>query len=48
MTLVLGFPKTTPITAQDQEFEFSTVLGSYNVKRTFKLKDMVFMGALAL
>ena len=48
VTLVLGFPKTTPITAQDQEFEFSTVLGSYNVKRTFKLKDMMFMGALAL
>ena len=48
VTLVLGFPKTTPITAQDQEFEISTVLGAYNVKKTFKLKDMLFMGALAL
>ncbi len=48
VTLVLGFPKDAPITAQDQEFEFATVLGAYNVKRTFKLKDMLFMGALAL
>ena len=48
VTLVLGFPKDTPITAQDQEFEVATVLGAYNVKRTFKLKDMLFMGALAL
>lgn len=48
VTLVLGFPKATPIIAQDQEFEFATVLGAYNVKRTFKLKDMLFMGALAL
>ena len=48
ITLVLEFPKDVPITAQDQEFEFATVVGAYNVKRTFKLKDMVFMGALAL
>ena len=48
VTLVLGFPKSSPIVTQDQEFEFSTVLGTYNVKRTFKLKDMLFMGALAL
>ena len=48
VTLVLGFPKSTPIAAQDQEFDFSTVLGAYNVKKTFKLKDMLFMGALAL
>jgi hypothetical protein len=48
VTLVLGFPKNAPIAAQDQEFDFSTVLGAYNVKKTFKLKDMLFMGALAL
>ena len=48
VTLVLGFPKDAPITAQDQEFEFATVLGAYNVKRTFKLKDMLFRGVLAL
>jgi hypothetical protein len=48
ITLVLEFPKDVPITAQDQEFEFATVVGAYNVKRTFKLKDMVFMGALTM
>jgi len=47
-TLVLGFPKTTPITAADNEFEFGTTIGNYHVKRTFKLKDMVFKGQLAL
>jgi hypothetical protein len=47
-TLVLGFPRDMPITAQDQEFDFTTVIGAYNVKRTFKLKDMLFMGELAL
>jgi hypothetical protein len=47
-TLVLGFPRDTPITAQDQEFDFTTVIGAYRVKRTFKLKDMLFMGELAL
>jgi hypothetical protein len=47
-TLILGFPKDNPITAQDQEFELTTVIGTYNVKRTFKLKDMMFKGELAL
>jgi hypothetical protein len=47
-TLVLGFPKDAPLAATDQEFEVTTVIGTYNVKKTFKLKDMVFMGALAL
>jgi hypothetical protein len=47
-TLVLGFPRDTPITAQDQEFDVTTVIGAYNVKRTFKLKDMMFMGELTL
>jgi hypothetical protein len=47
-TLVLGFPRDTPITAQDQQFDVMTVIGAYSVKRTFKLKDMLFMGELAL
>ena len=47
-TLILGFPKAYPIVADDQELEFSTVVGAYNLKKTFKLKDMMFMGALAL
>jgi hypothetical protein len=47
-TLLLGFPKDDAITAEDNEFEVITVIGAYNVKRTFKLKDMVFNGALAM
>ena len=47
-TLLLGFPKTEPITATDTEFDFVTVIGTYNLKRTFKLKDMLFKGQLAL
>ena len=47
-TLLLGFPKDDAITADDKEFEVITVIGAYNVKRTFKLKDMVFNGALAM
>jgi hypothetical protein len=47
-TLVLGFPKTNPITAADNEFDFVTAVGNYNVKRTFKLKDMTFKGQLSL
>jgi hypothetical protein len=48
VTLVLGFPRTDAITPADNEFEVVTVLGNYNLKRTFKLKDMVFKGQLAL
>jgi hypothetical protein len=47
-TLVLGFPRTDAITPADNEFEVVTVIGNYNVKRTFKLKDMIFKGQLAL
>lgn len=48
-TLVLGFPKAAdPITAQDNEFDVAATIGNYNVKRTFKLKDMTFKGQLAL
>ena len=47
-TLLLGFPKDSAITIEDQEIEFATVIGAFNVKKTFKLKDMMFMGQLAL
>jgi hypothetical protein len=47
-TLTLGFPKSNAIVAPDQEFDFTTTVGGYNVKRTFKLKDMIFKGELAL
>jgi len=46
-TLILEFPKTTLITLDDQAVELSTVIGTYAVKKTFKLKDMMFMEALA-
>jgi len=46
-TLILEFPRTAAITATDGEVELWTVIGGYAVKKTFKLKDMVFQGALA-
>lgn len=47
-TLFLAFPKDAAIEPQDGEFEISAVIGTYEVKKTFKLKDMVFKGALSL
>jgi hypothetical protein len=47
-TLILEFPRTAALTAHDGEVELWTVIGGYGVKRTFKLKDMVFKGVLAL
>jgi hypothetical protein len=46
-TLIVEFPRTAALTANDGEVELWTVIGGYAVKRTFKLKDMVFKGALA-
>ena len=46
-TLILEFPRTAAPTANDGEVELWTVIGGYGVKRTFKLKDMVFKGVLA-
>lgn len=46
-TLLVEFPKADPITSADGEVEVSTVIGNYAVKHTFKLKDMMFKGALA-
>ena len=46
-TLFLEFPKADPIAPGDGEVELSTVVGGYQIKRTFKLKDMVYKGALA-
>jgi hypothetical protein len=47
-TLFLGFAKSDAITVQDDEIELSTTIATYAVKKTFKLKDMVFKGMLAL
>jgi len=48
VTLLFTFPKTTPITLDDKEVEFVTRYGSLEVKRKFKLKDMVYQGKLEL
>jgi len=47
-TLIFGFPKTDPITAADKEVEFSTTVGTYHLRRRFRLKEMVLNGEPAL
>jgi len=42
------FPKTTPLSVDDKDVEFSTKLGQIMVKQKFHLKDMVFNGKLDL
>jgi hypothetical protein len=46
--LVFGFRKTDPITVDEEEVEVVSKIGQYNVKKKFKLKDMVVKGELAL
>jgi hypothetical protein len=47
-TLFLAFPKDASIDAKSGDIEVSAVIGTYAVSRKFKLKDMVFKGALEL
>ena len=42
------FQKTTPFTADDKDVEFSTRLGALDVHCKFRLKDMLYNGALEL
>ena len=42
------FPKTDVITLDDKDVELVTRLGNDEVKKKFKLADMVFGGQLAL
>lgn len=42
------FPKTSPITLEDKEVEFVTKIGRTEIKRKFKLKDMMVGDKLAL
>jgi hypothetical protein len=42
------FPKTSPLSLDDKDVEFSTKLGALIVKQKFHLKDMVFNGKLDL
>ncbi|MGB7220002.1 MAG: hypothetical protein WBD07_14490 [Vicinamibacterales bacterium] len=48
--LLLGFffPRTGAITLDDKEVEVFTKLGELEIKKKFKLKDMVFHGQLEL
>ena len=48
MTVYFLFPRTEPITLDDKEVEFSTKLGPLEIKRKFKLQDMLFGGKLEL
>ncbi len=44
----LNFPRREAIALDDKQVEVSLKLGRYKVKRTFKLKDMLMNGDLAL
>jgi hypothetical protein len=46
--LLIAFPRTDAITLEDGEVEFTAKWGVFEVKKKFKLKDMVFEGKLAL
>lgn len=46
--VLIGFPKSVPLTLEDQEAEFSTRIGAASVKVKFKLKDMLLHGKLEL
>jgi hypothetical protein len=46
--VLIGFPRTLPLTLEDQEAEFSSQIGPAGIKYKFKLKDMVLHGKLEL
>jgi len=48
LTLVIQFPRTDPITLDDKDVEVVTTLGADEIKKKFKLSDMVLAGQLAL
>ncbi len=48
MDVLFVFPRTRPFTLDDKEVEFTTKLGTSNVKIKFKLKDMVVNGKLEM
>jgi hypothetical protein len=48
IVVVFGFPKEDAITIDDKEIEFVTRLGTFDIKKKFGLKDMVFHGKLEL
>ena len=46
-TLILEFPKEETLTKDDGEIEITAIIGDYKLKKAFKVKDMVFKGALS-
>jgi hypothetical protein len=46
--VVFIFPKTSPLSLDDKDVEFSSKLGAIVVKQKFHLKDMIFNGKLDL
>ena len=48
MDILMKFSKAEPIRIEDGEVEVDAKLGMFEVKKKFKLKEMVFNGKLAL
>jgi hypothetical protein len=46
--LIMVFPKNAGLTVDDKEVEFVTKVGKMNVRKKFKLKEMVFNGKLEM
>ena len=46
--VLIGFPRSTGITLEDQEVELASEIGRATVRYKFKLKDMVVRGKLEL
>jgi hypothetical protein len=46
--VLIGFPRSTRITLEDQEVELASEIGRATVRYKFKLKDMVVRGKLEL
>ncbi|HEY3441548.1 MAG TPA: hypothetical protein VGK29_12375 [Paludibaculum sp.] len=45
---IFHFAKTHPIELEDKDVEFATKRGTMEIRKKFKLKDMVYQGKLAL
>lgn len=48
MLLLIGFPRTDPVAIEDGDVEFVFKVDRLEVKRKFKLRDMMFEGKLEL
>jgi hypothetical protein len=48
VNVVIRFPKHDPIQLQDKDVEFISSIGPVKIRQKFKLRKMVYQGALAL